>query len=569
MTIRLAHNAVTARLFDASDQAKLLAQTVLSYPVITNDWTGRSSFFNYAAATFPAGFAMLVLSKLTQAGFKVKLVREPFPAPLGPAEPVVDDLGDDPRYDYQREVIKRLLKHGQMIAQVATGGGKSRIAKMAVATICRKMAFLTTRSILMYQMGANFESLGHKVGVIGDGHWSPKPLINVGMVQTLAQGVELQTPSQELVRYLDNKEAAVERAVDELKAELAEKGTLSSEIPRHISDLRKQLKNAERSDKELIAYITEKVNKHNHRRLQVIAWLETLEFVILEEAHEASGNGYYEVLKHCKNAHYRLALTATPFMLDDEASNMRLMGCSGSIAIRVTEKTLIDRGILAKPYFRFLRIPGGPAQYTETRKDGKQIVHKLYRSTPWQKASEIGIVHNNVRNALIVKQARDAVSYGLSVMVLVRQKKHGKILNEMFTKLGMKSSYIFGEHDQATRQASLHALKTGAINVLIGSTILDVGVDVPAIGMVILAGGGKAEVGTRQRIGRGLREKKNGPNVAFIVDFDDPLNTHLTKHSKERQRIIATTEGFAENIVGGEFNYEGLGFRKVHESVAA
>lgn len=80
------------------------------------------------------------------------------------------------------------------------------------------------------------------------------------------------------------------------------------------------------------------------------------EFVILEEAHEASGNSYYEILRYCKNAHYRLALTGTPFMRESEESNMRLMACSGPIAIKVTEEMLIQRGVLAKPYFKYIEL---------------------------------------------------------------------------------------------------------------------------------------------------------------------------------------------------------------------
>ena len=87
------------------------------------------------------------------------------------------------------------------------------------------------------------------------------------------------------------------------------------------------------------------------------------------------------------------------------------------------------------------------------------------------------------------------------------------------------------------------------------------GVDVPAVGLVVLAGGGKAEVAIRQRIGRGLRAKKNGPNVAFILDFTDEHNNHLRKHARERRRIIDDTPGFAENVVK-RFDYEGLGFTK-------
>ena len=54
----------------------------------------------------------------------------------------------------------------------------------------------------------------------------------------------------------------------------------------------------------------------------------------------------------------------------------------------------------------------------------------------------------------------------------------------------------------------------------------------------------------RQRIGRGLRAKKNGANVAFIVDFEDTGNKHLRKHYRQRRSIIESTDGFRENILG-------------------
>lgn len=67
--------------------------------------------------------------------------------------------------------------------------------------------------------------------------------------------------------------------------------------------------------------------------------------------------------------------------------------------------------------------------------------------------------------------------------------------------------------------------------------------------MVILAAGGKAEVQLRQRIGRGLRRKKTGKNITYIIDFQDSFNQHLLKHAKTRQEIIKNTPGFAEGIV--------------------
>lgn len=498
-TIQLAYNATTAKLIGATKEAKLEAQRVLSYRVAgcehmaafrSGGWDGRSSFFDYIQGTFPRGFVTLVYSALVKLGFRVQIVRKPYPAPLGPAHPVVDSFGDDPRYDYQREIVTKLEKHGQIIAQVATGGGKSRIAKLCAARISRPTLFLTTRGVLMYQMADSFQTLGKKVAILGDGSLQISREITCGMVQTIMSWLKEPDPTDS----------------------------------------------------------PEKQTKQRLRREKMIEALSVFEFVILEEAHEASGNSYYEILRHCKNAHYRLALTGTPFMKDDEEANMRLMASSGPIAIKVSEKMLIDRGILAKPYFKFITLKDKPA--------------KLYRSTPWQRAYEVGITENELRNKHIIAECMRAVRYGLSIMILVQRKDHGNILCNKLNAAGVKADYIYGDDNQAERKEALNALRDGKISVLIGTTILDVGVDVPAVGMVILAGAGKAEVAIRQRIGRGLREKKNGmPNVAFIIDFADDHNSHLKGHYKQRRFIIENTPGFAENIVN-DFDFSGLGLER-------
>lgn len=487
--VKIAHNAVSAKLIDASRQVKLEVQQILSYAVAGADkmsrfqssgWDGRSSFLHFNEGLFPRGFVHLVYHRLQQRGYKVQIVRKSYPEPLGVANPKVDDFGEDPRYDYQPEIVNRLLAHGQMIAQVATGGGKSRIAKLCAARIRRPTLFLTTRSILMYQMASSFKYLTNKVGILGDSVWEPAAWINCGMVQTFVAN----------------------------------------------------LKNPKMRD-------------------ETIRLLERFEFVIGEEAHEVSGDGYTEILKHCKNAHYRIALTATPFMKDDEEANMRLMASFGTVGITVSEKMLIDRGILARPYFKFIKLP----EHTKPE--------KLFRTTPWQRATELGIVNYVYRNKCIAAEAIRATRWGLTTMVLVSRKDHGKVLLDMFKKNGIRAEFIFGENKQAERQRAIAKMKNGQLDVLIGSTILDVGVDVPAIGMVILAGGGKAEVALRQRIGRGLREKKNGlPNIAFIVDFEDSHNVHLKGHAKARRAIIESTPGFAENIVKDDFDFTSLGLQR-------
>jgi superfamily II DNA or RNA helicase len=509
--VTIAYNATTAKLHEPDRAIKLEVQRLISYKVSGADktdafkrggWDGRSSFFDFRKGTFPAGFVHLVTAGLRRAGHEVLHAARPAPEPLGPSKPKIDSFPDDPRYDYQPEVVERLVKHRQIIAQIATGGGKSRIARLAFARIRRPTLFLTTRSILMYQMKDAFEEMGVKCSVLGDGQF--------GTVSVDADGVERHSVKMMSVGM-----------VQTLVSRLAE--------PCPDDDVEKQ-------------------NEQTRIRNKTIALLEKFEFVIGEEAHEAGGNSYYEILRHCKNAHYRLALTATPFMKDDEESNMRLMAAFGPIGIKISEKMLIDRGILATPCFKYIELQNKPA--------------KLFRGTTWQAAYRLGIVDNAERNAHTVYEARRAAALKQPVMILVQQTRHGELLREQLAAKGVRVEFLQGENKPKERKTALGKLANGETEVLIGTTILDVGVDVPAVGLVILAGGGKAEVALRQRIGRGARAKKKGPNRFLVVDFNDPWNSHTKEHALQRRAIVDSTPGFAENVLpaGADFDFVKLGF---------
>ncbi|MFM0283958.1 helicase-related protein [Paraburkholderia sediminicola] len=233
--------------------------------------------------------------------------------------------------------------------------------------------------------------------------------------------------------------------------------------------------------------------------------------------------------------------------------NSRLEACSGPVAVTVTEKQLIDLGVLATPYFKFIRLQNPAPQYQEEVK-GKMVTHRLFRSTPWPKCYEVGVVHNDERNRAIVYEVQRAAQFGLRAMILVSRTEHGRKLSDLLTQAGVRVAFIKGENDQSERKAALNALRDGRVDAVIGTSILDVGVDMPAVGLIVLAGAGKAEVQTRQRIGRGLRAKKNGPNIAFVVDFIEAANSTLRDHQNERMGIIQSTPGFAEHIVG-DFDY--------------
>lgn len=571
--ITIAHNPVTAKIVNASRDAMLEVHRLLSYSVESSehmpsfksgDWNGKSSFFSWDKHTFPTGFVRMVAQGLRKLGHQVSIMAKPAPEPLGPEFPAVDEFGYIERYDYQPQAVDQLVRHRNITVQVATGGGKSRIARMAMKRIDRPSLFLTTRGILMHQMHQAIEKMeGKPCAILGDGEWGipyTKPdgtpgrklsKFTVGMVQTLAQRLEIKTVKAEMEALKARRANEVGKKIEAERKKLQKAKVPIVQIGEKLLSYASELEAAYPTKKEDELKIAAKVEKHERLRLATIDILAKFELVIVEEAHEVSSDSFYIVMAACRNAHYRMALTGTPFMKDDEEANMRLLACCGPVAIKITEKMLIDRGILAMPYFKYIEMPEA------------QKPKGLFRSTPWQKAYEVGIVNNEWRNKRICAEILRARLYGLNAMVLVQHKAHGELLKEMLARAGMRVEFIYGEDNQAARSAALAALGTGALDVLIGSTILDVGVDVPSVGVIVLAGGGKAEVATRQRIGRGLREKKNGgPNVAFIVDVADDHNNHIKGHYLQRRGIVKATPGFAENVVP-DFDFAALGFERV------
>ncbi len=506
--ITIIRNAVRAQLIDEDRKAKEIVQRALSYEVNEgfgkHAWTGTTSMFDWDTCKFPAGFTQAVKKKLEQLGYKVRVHRKPLPAPLGVKNPVVNNYPDNPDYGYQNETVERLVEQGGIIGQIATGGGKSEIACIARARIGRMTLFLTTQGSLMHQMRGNFNKAFEvekangtlrpdaTCGIIGDGEFQLSRTCNVATVQSIAAATADPKPE----------------------------------------------------------WTAKQVREHLKKKRLVTQILEQTALLILEEAHEASSDTFYHIAQLCKNADYRLALTATPFMKDSVEANMRLLASVGGIGIRVTEKYLIDRGILAKPYFRYLNVTYKPDQARiDADLAGKFPSTKLANGSAYQKAYTLGIVYNLARNNQIVEQAQTFKRYGLTTLMLVKRTRHGEILRDMLEAKGVRARFISGRDSQTKRDAAIALLSSGEIDVLVSSTITDVGVDIPSVGSIIIAGGDKAEVQNRQRIGRGLRAKKVGINQCFIVDFIDITNKHLRKHSYERKAIVMETDGFKQGVL--------------------
>jgi superfamily II DNA or RNA helicase len=224
---------------------------------------------------------------------------------------------------------------------------------------------------------------------------------------------------------------------------------------------------------------------------------------------------------------------------------MMLEAATGPVIYRTTNKDLIDAGVSVLPSVKFLRV------------DAPVLENDL----DWPDAYHNGIVSNTHRNQLAVKLAESHACGGKRVLLLVTEIAHGTKLQELLTQKGIDAQFVHGGCTSDFRLSAIENFKNGGSHVLVSSTILDEGVDIPTIDVMIMLGGGKSPIKLLQRIGRGLRWKESGQLTVYdFLDFMDvdryppkrknskPHHGFLTQHSMARYEYLKRQPGFVVEI---------------------
>lgn len=255
--------------------------------------------------------------------------------------------------------------------------------------------------------------------------------------------------------------------------------------------------------------------------------LKMFRLVVVDEAHRMKSDQFSASVAACVNADYRCGLTATPFMRKDEHENMALQGGIGGIICEVGNETLVNQGVLAKPYVKFIKVdqPQDMSHFQE--------YFKVYKYL---------IIQNQFRNQKIVDATKAVMTARPHLLTIVTSLTHGRILQEMYTKANITSEFCHGDMTSKEREEVLNRLATGQIDVVIATQIFDEGQDIKEIGGVILAAGGKSPVANLQRVGRSMRKKDE--NYCIIVDFYDTTHHYLARHSKQRWDLFNNDPSF-------------------------
>jgi superfamily II DNA or RNA helicase len=111
----------------------------------------------------------------------------------------------------------------------------------------------------------------------------------------------------------------------------------------------------------------------------------------------------------------------------------------------------------------------------------------------------------------------------------------------------MRIEFVWSNVSGADRAAIKKDLNSGNIDVVIADAVWKEGVDIPTLGAIINASGGKSEINTIQTLGRGLRTVEGIKEDVILVDIFDPSHKYLIEHFGLRLCLY-----FDEGWMGGK-----------------
>jgi len=247
--------------------------------------------------------------------------------------------------------------------------------------------------------------------------------------------------------------------------------------------------------------------------------LQKTKVLMVDECHEfANGKTTLAAINSFPNAEYRIGFTATP--PSDKIPKYNLEGAFGPVWEIVSTADLIDSGKLTKPIIQLVE-----RSYTASGVD---------EDMPYPEVYDEYIVNNDLRNK-VIREITDDIRKRFKrarILILTKSLDHGRALENL---LGESCEFLEGANSIGDRYKAISRFRgSRSARILIGTKILQTGINIEEITHFINARGMKSEIATLQALGRALRRHDSKDRV-YVYDFLDK-EKYLRDHSLARQR---------------------------------
>jgi superfamily II DNA or RNA helicase len=278
--------------------------------------------------------------------------------------------------------------------------------------------------------------------------------------------------------------------------------------------------------------------------------IQEAELLIFDEHHRTPASYYQEISRGATSAMWRLGLTATAFRAGGDGILMAAAAGLLFYKMKPGDKNFVPKSLdfryyqvtfhhEPRTYPKLIRVAGEaePSYDTWNHKPDPKDVY------------EAGIVWNRERNELIceltVAYVQNPKRIG-AVVVLAERIAHCEDLARRLSGILQREvPLLTGSTDN---KKALQNLKDNAIDVCVGSRILDEGIDLPFLELVVIAGGGKDRRRLIQQVGRCQRTPP-GKTRGWILDIADDEAFYLADHARIRLGVIAARHPNKTRIV--------------------
>ncbi len=472
-------------------------------PYKKGTWDGYISLYQRRAGTFPGGLADRTLARLQELDVDVRVEDRSRPPLVEPQ--LAGGISNIDLRPYQVDACDRAVVAKRGVIDAATGTGKTEIFGEVIRRLsCRSLIIVASRD-LARQTIRRFRGTDSQPGRLHFPNADPEGLYGIVGDDLDSPGLITAALYQTLVRRL---------------MPVCERCGHAGELDQQTCDVKERTKQGIRRCGGALDFTETEVMRE---------WLASFDALFLDEAHRSAAKSWWPVVTTCP-AYYRFGLSATPFK-SDPITELKLVGATGEVFYSFPAVKAIEEGVLAKPFVTIVK-SDFPVMLDE-------------EEVQYMDAYRDDLVDHEKRNRLIADIAYGtSQGWGVPTLILVLWREQGRNIRRALRQLDLKVEFIDGTASTDQRQTAMDALGNGTNKCLISSGILDEGVDVPAIGALVLAGGGKARHKVIQRIGRGLRVVP-GKDYLAVFDFDDAHSPkYLLKHSRQRLQAVKDA-GFA------------------------
>ncbi len=265
--------------------------------------------------------------------------------------------------------------------------------------------------------------------------------------------------------------------------------------------------------------------------------LSEADVLILDEAHHLPATTWWTEAVNAQKWVY--GFSATPWTGDWERDNSLKAFFGEENFYEVPREDVMAGGSITKGAV-FMHHLDTPSEFDERIKaEAEKLVHErkrrfrmvqdfeLMRRAMWEVTCRY-VQANEARNRKIVALAQQ----GEGILILVSSIEHGESLASGIDG----ATVVHSKMGARARREAIAAARSGHLRVMVATSLADEGLDVPRLGTLINAAGGRSAGKLEQRAGRVMRPHE-GKTRGIIHDFTDLGASLAAAQAKARVKV--------------------------------